>query len=41
MMFDPEHKTYYYLTEDDSMRAGDLVIVLSVGKDHHQTLCKL
>lgn len=32
--FDEGYKSYYYLTEDDSIEIGDLVLV-PVGKDNH------
>lgn len=38
--FEEGYKSYYYLTEDDSIEIGDFVIV-PVGKDNHETVVEV
>lgn len=38
--FDEGHKSYYYLTEDDSIEIGDFVVV-PVGKDNHEAVVEV
>ena len=38
--FDAGYKSYYYLTEDDSIEIGDFVLV-PAGKDNHETIVRV
>ena len=38
--FDDGYKSYYYLTEDDSIKIGDFVIV-PAGRDNHEAVVKV
>lgn len=38
--FDGGHKSYYYLTEDDTINVGDYVVV-PVGKDNHESVAEV
>ena len=38
--FDMGYKSYYYLTEDDSIEIGDFVLV-PAGKDNHQAVVEV
>ena len=38
--FESGYKTYYYLTDDDSIRVGDYVIV-PAGKDNHKSIARV
>jgi hypothetical protein len=38
--FDEGYKTYYYLTDDDSIEVGDLVMV-PAGKDNHLAMVEV
>ncbi|HBC96765.1 MAG TPA: hypothetical protein DC034_08240, partial [Clostridium sp.] len=38
--FDDSYKTYYYLTDDDSIEVGDLVMV-PAGKDNNLAMVKV
>lgn len=38
--FDKGYKSYYYLTEDDSIKIGDFVLV-PAGKDNHESVVKV
>lgn len=40
VIFDEGQKSYYYLTEDDSIEVGDFVIV-PVGKDNHEAIVRV
>lgn len=40
VIFDEGYKSYYYLTEDDSIEIGDLVLV-PAGKDNHEAIVKV
>ena len=38
--FEDSYKTYFYITDDDSIEAGDFVLV-PAGKDNHQAIVKV
>lgn len=38
--FSGGYKTYYYITDDDSIEVGDLVIV-PAGRDNHETVVEV
>jgi len=40
VVFDEGQKSYYYLTEDDSIEVGDFVLV-PVGKDNHEAVVEV
>lgn len=40
VMFEEGHKSYYYLTDDDSIEVGDFVLV-PAGKDNHEAVVEI
>lgn len=40
VVFDEGYKTYYYLTDDDSIEIGDSVLV-PAGKDNHEVIVEV
>lgn len=40
VVFEEGYKSYYYLTDDDSIKAGDFVLV-QAGKDNHEAVVKV